>query len=55
MNPSLVERLDRDPLAAAIHPRHLPMVIPPRIWTDWNNGCYIVHKGMLLWCIPAYL
>lgn len=45
LNPALSERLDRDPLMATVHPRQLPMIIPPRIWTDWNIGCYMVHRS----------
>ncbi len=26
-----------------IHPKHLPMLVPPKKWTAYNQGAYLVH------------
>lgn len=44
-NEALLARLEVDPMASILHPRQLPMVIPPRMWQDRKTGCYIIHQA----------
>jgi DNA-directed RNA polymerase len=44
-NQAILERLEVDPMAAVLHPRQLPMVIPPRMWQDRRTGCYILLRA----------
>ncbi|KAH9476822.1 DNA-directed RNA polymerase, mitochondrial [Psilocybe cubensis] len=41
----VVERLAQDNLHRTIHPRHLPMLVKPRPWIDYNNGAYLINKS----------
>ena len=45
LNASLSERLAKDSLSQTIHPRHLPMLVKPRPWLNYNDGGYIYNKS----------
>ncbi|EIW68704.1 hypothetical protein TREMEDRAFT_69156 [Tremella mesenterica DSM 1558] len=44
LNPVVAARLARDSLHVVIHPRHLPMLVPPKPWTSQDDGGYLVHR-----------
>ena len=31
-----------------VHPRHLPMLVKPKPWLNYNDGGYLYHKSTLL-------
>lgn len=41
LNPVVASRLAADSVRQVIHPKHLPMLVPPRPWTQWNDGAYL--------------
>jgi DNA-directed RNA polymerase len=43
LNPVVVERLSQDGVRAAMHPRHLPMLVPPKPWLDYDRGGYLFN------------
>lgn len=45
MNPVIQARLDKDSVGAAVFPRYLPMLVPPKPWTKWNSGGYRIHPS----------
>ncbi|CEH13005.1 Mitochondrial/chloroplast DNA-directed RNA polymerase RPO41, provides primers for DNA replication-initiation [Ceraceosorus bombacis] len=45
LNDALLERLDKDSIADSVHPRHLPMLVPPRPWTHHNDGGYLQSRS----------
>jgi DNA-directed RNA polymerase len=36
------QRLSKDPVP--IHPRHLPMLVKPKPWVNYNEGGYLYSK-----------
>ncbi|KAG6896061.1 hypothetical protein C0992_010594 [Termitomyces sp. T32_za158] len=44
-NPVVSERLARDKVNIAIHPRHLPMLIKPKPWLDYKTGGYLLSQS----------
>ncbi|KAI8608616.1 hypothetical protein BC830DRAFT_1071858 [Chytriomyces sp. MP71] len=46
MHPHILETLSTDPVH--VHPRLLPMVVPPRPWLTRNSGGYINYKSDVL-------
>lgn len=45
LNPVVADRLAKDPLREALHPRHLPMLIKPKPWLAPDQGGYIYNKS----------
>ncbi len=45
LNPAVVSRIARDSLSVVVHPKHLPMLVPPRPWTAHDDGAYLHHRG----------
>ncbi|KZT54741.1 DNA/RNA polymerase [Calocera cornea HHB12733] len=43
-NQELVEQLSSEPIRDALHPRQLPMLIPPRPWIDVEKGAYMYSR-----------
>ncbi|KAJ7074487.1 DNA/RNA polymerase [Mycena amicta] len=43
LNPVVAERLAKDPMP--LHPRHLPMLVRPKPWIDFNVGGYLNSKN----------
>ena len=44
----------KDSIAVVVHPKHMPMLIPPRPWKAHDDGAYLFHKGKL-WHVPTGL
>lgn len=44
MNPVVAARLGSDHLVAMVHPKHLPMLVEPRKWEDFDDGAYLIHQ-----------
>jgi DNA-directed RNA polymerase len=45
LNPVVASRLAKDNIGVVIHPKHLPMLIPPKPWKAHNDGAYLLHEG----------
>jgi DNA-directed RNA polymerase len=45
VNPTIASRMTSDSLQSVIHPKHLPMLVPPKDWTSFNNGGYLIHNS----------
>lgn len=45
LNPAVASRMAKDPIAIVVHPKHMPMLIPPRPWKAHDDGAYLFHKG----------
>ncbi|CAK5271845.1 unnamed protein product [Mycena citricolor] len=43
LNPAVAERISKEPMI--LHPRHLPMLVKPRPWVDYNQGGYLYSKS----------
>ncbi|KAF7290519.1 DNA-directed RNA polymerase [Mycena indigotica] len=43
LNPIVADRLAKDPMP--LHPRHLPMLVRPKPWIDFNDGGYLNSKS----------
>ncbi|KAJ6542761.1 hypothetical protein B0H19DRAFT_957630 [Mycena capillaripes] len=46
VNPMVSQRLSKDPVP--IHPRHLPMLVKPKPWVNYNEGGYLYSKSMVM-------
>ena len=44
LNPVVASRLARDSTRIAIHPKHLPMLVPPNPWKAPEDGGYLLHR-----------
>ncbi|SPO26009.1 related to RPO41 - DNA-directed RNA polymerase, mitochondrial [Ustilago trichophora] len=40
LNEVIAKRLDKDSIQETLHPRHLPMLVPPKPWTSHDSGGY---------------
>jgi len=45
LNPVVAERMSRDSIRDTMHPRHLPMLVKPKPWLNYNEGGYIYNKS----------
>ena len=45
LNPVVAERMAKDSIRDTMHPRHLPMLIKPKPWLNYNEGGYIYNKS----------
>ncbi|EPS99209.1 hypothetical protein FOMPIDRAFT_1024277 [Fomitopsis schrenkii] len=45
LNPSITERMAKDSVREALHPRHLPMLVKPKLWLAADDGGYIYNKS----------
>ncbi|KZO97648.1 DNA/RNA polymerase [Calocera viscosa TUFC12733] len=45
LNDELAAQLSSEPIRDALHPRQLPMLIPPRPWIDVEKGGYMYSKS----------
>ena len=45
VNTAVSERIAKDSVGGVVHPRLLPMLIPPRPWVGPNDGAYLFSKG----------
>ncbi|EIE89866.1 hypothetical protein RO3G_14577 [Rhizopus delemar RA 99-880] len=44
----LTEMLSREPIRDTLHPRLLPMLVPPRPWLSYNSGGYLQTKSVCM-------
>ncbi|WFD36220.1 DNA-directed RNA polymerase [Malassezia cuniculi] len=44
LNEAVAERLDRESVRETLHPRHLPMLVPPKPWLTHDSGGYFSVK-----------
>lgn len=54
LNPLVAEQLAKDGLGEALHPRHLPMLIPPKPWLSHDNGGYVYSKSMVFFAFNIH-
>ncbi len=45
LNPVVAERMAKDSMRDTMHPRHLPMLVKPKPWLNYNEGGYIYNKS----------
>lgn len=48
LNNYIMERLDRTSLGEVLHPRQLPMLVPPRPWVSHNSGGYFTERKSVM-------
>lgn len=48
LNPEVGHMIANDRIGVIIHPKHLPMLVPPRPWTSYNNGAYLFHRVSIM-------
>ncbi|KAH7908847.1 hypothetical protein BJ138DRAFT_1011941 [Hygrophoropsis aurantiaca] len=48
LNPVVAERIAKDGLRETLHPRHLPMLVPPKPWIDFDQGGYLYNKSAVM-------
>ncbi|KAH9986955.1 DNA/RNA polymerase [Russula vinacea] len=48
LNPVVAERMIKDSIRDTMHPRHLPMLIKPKPWLNYNEGGYIYNKSQVM-------
>ncbi len=48
LNPVVAERMAKDSIRDTMHPRHLPMLIKPKPWLNYNEGGYIYNKSVYI-------
>jgi DNA-directed RNA polymerase, mitochondrial len=51
LNPVVAERMAKDNIRETMHPRHLPMLVKPKPWLNYNEGGYIYNKSA---CISSW-
>ncbi|CUA67067.1 DNA-directed RNA polymerase, mitochondrial [Rhizoctonia solani] len=48
LNPALGERMARDSIKDTLHPRHLPMLVKPQPWEDFDKGGYLKLRSTVI-------
>jgi DNA-directed RNA polymerase len=48
LNPVVAERMAKDSIRDTMHPRHLPMLVKPKPWLNYNEGGYIYNKNQVM-------
>ena len=51
LNPVVAERMTKDDIRDTMHPRHLPMLIKPKPWLNYNEGGYLYNKSAYLFLL----
>ena len=51
LNPVVAERMAKDNIQDTMHPRHLPMLVKPKPWLNYNEGGYLYNKST---CVPCH-
>ncbi|KAJ7619446.1 DNA/RNA polymerase [Roridomyces roridus] len=46
LNPAVSQRLSKDPMP--VHPRHLPMLVKPKPWINYNEGGYLYARSHVM-------
>lgn len=44
LNPAVAQMMSRDRIGVVIHPKHMPMLVPPKPWTGYDEGGYLFHR-----------
>lgn len=44
LNEIVAKRMSTDNVSQTLHPRHLPMLIPPKPWVSENEGGYLYNE-----------
>ncbi|EGN94691.1 hypothetical protein SERLA73DRAFT_114135 [Serpula lacrymans var. lacrymans S7.3] len=45
LNPVVADRIAKDGLRETLHPRHLPMLVKPKPWLNYDQGGYLYNKS----------
>ncbi|KAL8690701.1 MAG: hypothetical protein Q9218_003913 [Villophora microphyllina] len=53
LNGSLYDRLSREPVAATLEQKHLPMIVEPKQWTGFRNGGFLTSTDKMV-RLPDY-
>ncbi|KAI9461958.1 DNA/RNA polymerase [Lactarius psammicola] len=48
LNPVVAERMAKDSIRDTMHPRHLPMLVKPKPWLNYNEGGYFYNKSQVM-------
>ncbi|CAE6354241.1 unnamed protein product [Rhizoctonia solani] len=48
LNPVVGERMARDSIKDTLHPRHLPMLVKPQPWEDYDKGGYLKLRSTVM-------
>ncbi|TFK37584.1 hypothetical protein BDQ12DRAFT_607612 [Crucibulum laeve] len=48
LNPVVAERLAKDSVGETLHPRHLPMLVKPKPWVNYDQGGYLYNKSFAM-------
>ncbi|KAF8335860.1 uncharacterized protein EI90DRAFT_2992928 [Cantharellus anzutake] len=48
LNPEVAKHFAETGTHATLHPRHLPMLVPPRPWVSHDNGAYLFNKSSVM-------
>jgi DNA-directed RNA polymerase len=51
LNPVVSDRMAKESVREALHPRHLPMLVQPKRWVSYNEGGYLYNKGIFVFCL----
>jgi DNA-directed RNA polymerase, mitochondrial len=50
LNPEIAKHFAQPGAGTILHPRHLPMLVPPRPWVGHQDGAYIYNKSKAMLC-----
>ncbi|KAH7334818.1 hypothetical protein B0J17DRAFT_770366 [Rhizoctonia solani] len=48
LNPVVGEKMARDSIKDTLHPRHLPMLVKPQPWEDYDKGGYLKLRSTVM-------
>ncbi|KAI0731720.1 hypothetical protein BC629DRAFT_1718248 [Irpex lacteus] len=48
LNPVVSDRMAKESVREALHPRHLPMLVQPKRWVSYNDGGYLYNKAPVM-------
>lgn len=48
LNRIVADQLEHDPVTPLVHPRQLPMLVPPRPWVDPLDGGYLTGRAAVM-------
>ncbi|KAE8260676.1 hypothetical protein A4X13_0g200 [Tilletia indica] len=48
LNDAIGQRMDSDRVHDTVSPRHLPMLVPPRLWETTNRGGYLTARTSMM-------
>ncbi|PCH42893.1 DNA/RNA polymerase [Wolfiporia cocos MD-104 SS10] len=44
LNPEIAEKMAKESLRETLHPRHLPMLVKPKPWLNYDQGGYLFNR-----------